>query len=402
MHSPDSTSTISATPETTAEQLSPLEKLRDFNANEKSKNFKELAIQGIDTVKSFFRHVNIKNALRSFFKKDSTTETSHDTFTQDKAQNVSIKNSAQDPEKLQDTTTKSAEDYTVLKTLNGPGGTLMQSDISEYYRDNNMTSIHSYLIKKNIPKEKMDIAINRVLTHLSKKRVQEFKDSVANKLKNTILFKEEFAEFWAWRIANPPKEKPLLVRTNTEIKIKYDEFASDAALKKFLSNHISKLPDDFFDPLQNKSEMNTSSEDNIKTTADIEDAITHVMMENNVPTIDTESASETSPEQLAYDIEKQSNGWVDSTMYEKVASIPAGEALYMLGSINAELKPYTRKLLSEMRHLLNSQDTNQTFESLIQHILDTKNDNPPSEKTMKALSDIVNKLNKVAVLSEQN
>jgi len=121
-----------------------------------------------------------------------------------------------------------------------------------------------------------------------------------------------------------------------------------------------------------------------------------------VPTIDTESASETSPEQLAYDIEKQSNGWVDSTMYEKVASIPAGEALYMLGSINAELKPYTRKLLSEMRHLLNSQDTNQTFESLIQHILDTKNDNPPSEKTMKVLSDIVNKLNKVAVLSEQN
>ena len=248
----------------------------------------------------------------------------------------------------------------------------------------------------------MDIAINRVLTHLSKKRVQEFKDSVANKLKNTVLLKEEFAEFWAWRIANPPKEKPLLVHTNAGIEIKYDEFASDAALEKFLSNHISKLPNNLFDPSQNKPKINTNSEYNIKTTADIEDAITRAIMENNVPTINTKNTSETSPEQLAYDIEKQSNGWVDSTMYKKIASIPAGEALYMLGSVNAELKPYTRKLLSEMRHLLNSQDTNQTFESLIQHILDTKNDNTPSEKTLKALSDIVNKLNKVAVLSEQN
>lgn len=304
----------------------------------------------------------------------------------------------------QNAVVESKEDYTVLKTLNNFESALMQSEISEYYREHNMASIKAYLLKTKIPKEKMDDAIDQILTHLSKKRIDEFKNSISNKLKDTDLFKEEFAKFWAWRIANPPQEKPLLVRTDNGIEIKSDQFASEAAIEKFMSNHLSTLPDAFFNSLQNESkskEMNPQElPANIKTTADIEADITHALA-GDIHSTNTEILSKTSPEQLAYDIEKQSNGWVDSAMYEKIAHIPAGKALYMLGSINAELRPSARTLLSEMRHLINSQDTNQTFESLTQQILDTKNDNPPSEKTLRALSNLVNKLNKVAVLSEQ-
>ncbi len=392
MKSPEPTSITSNIPESTIEQSSPLEALHNFNVAEKSKNLKELATAGIDTVKSFFKRINIKNTLQAFFKKDITQETLNKT-----------RETSMEPAK-QNTVVESKEDYTVLKTLNNFESTLMQSEISEYYREHNMASIKAYLLKTKIPKEKMDDAIDQILTHLSKKRIDEFKNSISDKLKDADLFEEEFAKFWAWRIANPPQEKPLLVRTDAGIEIKSDQFASKTAIKKFMSNHLSTLHDSFFDSLQDKSESEAINPQelptNIKTTADIEADITHALAEDTHP-INTKTISETSPEQLAYDIEKQSNGWVDSTMYEKIAHIPAGEALYMLGSINAELKPSARTLLSEMRHLINSQDTDQTFESLTQQILDTKNDNPPSEKTLKALSNLVNKLNKVVVLSEQ-
>ncbi len=389
MSSQELTSTPLVSPESVAEQVSPLKKLHDFNVAEKSKNLKELATAGIDTVKSFFGRMDIKNTLRSFFKKDITSETSDGTtgaLAESGEQNAEPK-----------------ENYTILRTLNNFESALMQSEISEYYRENNMASINAYLLKAKIPKEKSREATDRILTHLSKKRIDEFKNSVSDKLQDTNLFKEEFAKFWAWRIANPPKEKPLLVRTDSGIKIKSDQFASEAAIEKFMSNHLSTLPDSFFDSLQDESgskKMNPQELPiNIKTTTDIEADITHALAEDTQP-INT-IVSKTNPEQLAYDIEKQSNGWVDNTMYEKVAPIPAGEALYMLGSINAELKPSSRTLLSEMRHLINSQDADQTFESLTQQVLDTKNDNPPSEKTLRALSNIVNKLNKVAVLSGQ-
>jgi len=395
MYSPDSTPT---TPEIAMEQPSPLEKLRDFNVAEKSKNLKELAAQGINKIKSFFERINIKNILRSFLKQEASSDTS----TMDTSPHVSAENSVEDIQVLPETAVESVENPKVLKTLTSPESALMHSEILDYYRGTN--GVQSYLAKKNIPKENMSIAENRILEHLSGRRIQEFKDSVANKLQTTELSKKEFAQFWAWRLKNPPKEKPLLIQTSTGIKISYDQFASDTAIEKFLENHISTLDDDFFEPIQDKTKSVEVSEktiqDHIKTTADIENDITHAM-EDVTSTDSTGSMQETSPEQLAYDIEKQSGGWVNNTMYEKVALIPAGEALYMLGSINAELKPSARKLLGEMRHLIDTTNTTQTFESLTQQILDTKNDNPPSEKTLKALSNIVNKLNKVAVLSEQ-
>lgn len=398
MYSPDSTPPTPTTPEVAMEQLSPLEKLRDFNVAEKSKNLKELAAQGIDKIKSFFGRINIKNTLRSFLKQEASSDTS----TMNASPHVSAENSVEDIQALPETAVKSVEDHKVLKTLTSPESALMHSEILDYYRGTN--SIRSYLTKKNIPKENMDVAENRILEHLSNKRIKEFKDSVADKLQTTELSEKEFAQFWAWRLKNPPKEKPLLVQTDTGIKISYDQFASDAAIEKFLENHISTLYDDFFefpeDEATSVENFNETTQNHIKTTADIESDITHAL-KDTTSTDDTKGVQETSPEQLAYDIEKQSNGWVDNTMYEKVAFIPAGEALYMLGSINAELKPSARKLLGEMRHLIDSTDTNQTFESLTQQILDTKNDNPPSEKTLKALSNIVNKLNKVAALSEQ-
>ena len=291
------------------------------------------------------------------------------------------------------------QQYEVLATLDNIESTLMQSEISEYYRKHNINSIQSYLAKKGVPEKNMDTAVTRVLVHLSQKRIEEFKNSIADKLQNTALFNGEFGKFWAWRIANPPEEKPLLVRTDTGIKIKYDQFASKEAIEKFLSNHISTLPDDFFDSLDNdsieKQASDTQLPENIKTTADI-DTLAEEMLSPTARKI-----SETDPQQLAYDIEQQSNGWITSAMYEKIAHIPANKALYMLGSINAELKPSARSLLSEMRHLLDPQNPEQTFEVLIQQILDTKDDNPPSEKTLKTLSNIVNKLNKITVLSKQ-
>lgn len=72
MRSPELEPPVQPTPETIDEQLSPLEKLRDFNVAEKSKNLKELAVQGIDSVKSFFEHIKIKGALNSFFGEKTT------------------------------------------------------------------------------------------------------------------------------------------------------------------------------------------------------------------------------------------------------------------------------------------------------------------------------------------
>lgn len=124
-------------------------------------------------------------------------------------------------------------------------------------------------------------------------------------------------------------------------------------------------------------------------------------MEEFAPENTEESSKEQESDQLAYNIEKQSDGWVNNAMYEKVANIPAGEALYMLGSINAELKPSSRKLLSKMRNTLDTTQLGQTFDDLAKNIVDTTDNTESSEKILRALSDIVNKLNKVSVLSEQ-
>ncbi len=378
MYSPDNSPS-----ETISERLTPIEQLQDFNTSEKSKNLKELATQGINTIKSFFNRINIKNTIHSFLQKNNDTKISEHVSNQDK---TPINENAPDFQHNQET--NQVKDYIVLKTLDNIESTLMQSEISDYYHKTSKHNIHSFLHNKNVPKEKIDTATDAVLQQLSQKRIQEFKKSVTDKLKDTELSEKEFAKFWAWRIAHPPKEKPLLIRTSTGIKIKYDEFASDQAINDFLSNHISTLSEDFFDGLKTSSDLEK----------DIEQALAPFSTK-----IDNQSqqSDQTDSKLLAYNIEKRSNGWVNASMYEKVANLPAGKALYMLGSINSELKPTTRKLLDKMRHLIDSQNTTQTFESLVQQILNKTNDNPPSEITLKALSDTVNKLNKVITLSKE-
>ncbi len=367
-------------PQSNTEQVVKLDKLHNFYTAEKSTNLKELAEAGIDTIKSFFKHTNIKNTLRSFLKKDVITRTT------DEATEAPTESIRQDSEISHDVTTETKKDYTILKRLNNFESTLMQEEISEYYRQNHIKSINAYIVKSRIPKEKMVEATDRILAHLSKKQLDKFKKTISNKLKNTDLFEEEFGKFWAWRIANPPKEKPLLVRTDTGIEIRSDQFASEAAIKKFMSNHLSTLPDSFFDSITNEldnNEIDSQEPTTIKTSADIEEDITHAL------------------KQSTYSIEKQNDSWIDTAMYEKVAHIPAGKALYMLGSINSELKPSARAMLGKMRYMIDPQKTNQTFGSLIQQVLNTENNNLPSKNTLKTISHIINKLNKVASFSEQ-
>ncbi len=384
MYSPEANFFNSNSRETT-EAESTLERISNFNVQDKRKSFKELAVFGIDKIKT-----TAKKLMNSFFKSNSTEESSD---------NITEQEITATTKSIEATVEKTD---TVLTTMTTGNSEFIKSQILTYYQEHDTNKIQTALLK-----QKPDMSPEDLITYtryslesLSEKPIRQFKEVITSQLlkyqspkssgvDNISNIIRVVDEFWEWRLNTLPPEDVLLIQTKTGTKIKYDEFASDEMIQEFLNNEISTLTDDFFVELKDT-----------KTTEDIESEISKITEEfANATVPSTESVTDS--QQLSYDIEKVSSGWVNNAMYEKVANISAGEALYMLGSINAELKPSARELLSKMRRILNTQQNIQTFDNLARYIINNPNDDLFSEKTLKALSNIVNKLNKVAVLSEQ-
>ncbi len=370
------------TAETTMEQTPYLERIRNFNAAEKANNLKELTAYGVDKIKSIFQRIDIKNALYSLLQKNSDTLAPSD-----------ASETTQKPQEMLNATenTTDTNQEKVLTELDASSATYLQAQILEYYReDAHMTkAVQKKLSDRGIPQDQLSEKTLYLLDSFAKGSVEKFEDTITQQLENYGLTKDEVENYWQWRVqqtANTPTEASF-VRTDSGDRIINNDFVTEKYINQYRATQVSSpVSEDFFHDLQ--------------TTEDIEDHITQAM-EEFAPENTEESSKEQESDQLAYNIEKQSDGWVNNAMYEKVADIPAGEALYMLGSINAELKPSSRKLLSKMRNTLDTTQLGQTFDDLAKNIVDTTDNTESSEKILRALSDIVNKLNKVAVLSEQ-
>lgn len=368
------------TTETTVEQVPYLERISNFNAAEKANNLKELAAHGFDKIKSIFQRIDIKNALHSLLQKSSDTPTISDT-------SEATQKSQEMPVTIENASDTNTEN--VLTELDVSSPTYLQAQIFEYYtEDTNMkNAVQNKLSDRGIPEDQLPEKTLYLLDSFAKGSVNKFENTVAQQLEDYGLNKDEIENYWQWRVqqnTDAPTETSF-VRTDNGDRIVTDDFVTEDYIAQYRTQQASPMSEDF---LQNL------------TTKDIENHIDQVMDEFTSENIE-EPAKEQESDQLAYNIEKQSDGWINNAMYETVAKIPAGEALYMLGSINAELKPSSRKLLSEMRNTLDTDQSSQTFDDLAKNIVNTATNTQSSEKTLRSLSDIVNKLNKVAVLSEQ-
>jgi len=405
--------------EASSERERLLEKIKTFNVQEKKDNLRELAKIGISTVKSFFQRIDFKNTFQSLRKNKSDTPPKPTTDTK----NLSTENEKiiDDSSAISTNTSKLQQeniiekDYTVLREINDSSEGSLKFNIYHYYKEKHNNKITKYakqkILQKNMYLEK-DSSLNqeeqllreqeneqaftseknRIIETLIQKRISDFQNSVDTKLRGAGLSLIERTAFLDWRVDHPPQEKTLLIHNEKNgIQIKNDAFASDDAIKQFL-----------------KYQAHTSSDKDVITTEDIEKQIadsfpsmTHA--KNNTAAQDTKKTfyKDKTKEQLAYDIEKNSHGWVDHTMYDKVSDIPAKEAIHMIGSVNAELRPAGRAILSEMHYIA---ETKETFGDVIKYFLDHPPDDTESitQQKLHSLSNIVNKLNKVAIHMEQN
>lgn len=237
--------------ETTVEQVPYLEKISNFNTAEKIANLKELAICGIDKVKSIFQRINIKEALQSLLQKNSDTITPSDTS-----------------EAIENTTDTNQEK--VLTELDASSTTYLQAQILEYYRkDAHMTEVvQKKLSDRGIPQDQLSEKTLYLLGSFAKGSVEKFEDTIAQQLEDYGLNKDEVENYWQWRVqhtANTPT-KASFVRTNNGDRIINDDFVTAKYIAQYRATQVSSsINEEFFRDLQ--------------TTEDIEARITQALKE---------------------------------------------------------------------------------------------------------------------------
>ncbi len=393
----------------TRESESVLSQIHEFNVQEKSKNLKDLAANGIDKMKSIFQRLNIKKAIKSFFKKEDENE-----FEPIDNNNEDISESKIElNEKIeQEVGPKVLLEFDTLNISS------IKSDIYTYYKENHTGNIRKAIVAKypEIPQNKIDIAVNRAITQLSEKPVKEFKSKIATQLEAHDIFKEDFAKFWQWRLKNlPPTAHAKFVHTDTGNKLQYENFISDAVVSKFLDQHTSTLPDEFFDEIDEKDQSihqpiktpeptPTALEDlegvdnlddlgnrPVYTSEDIDNVFTKELNEF------TQSDPTLTEADFINTLTNQSNGWINTQMYDNISNISTKDALIMLGNINSELKPFTRTALSDMHNTMS--DETIPFGTFLHNYL--TNDSIFSKKDIHIASDIITKLDKTVTLSKQ-
>jgi hypothetical protein len=125
--------------------------------------------------------------------------------------------------------------------IDNPDANFIQSEISTYYINLYKKQITQKLEEQNVPKDEVPHMTQTLLERLApdfdkkaSKAINDFKQDVFIKLFDAGIPEEEFANFWQWRIQNPPATSPKLIHTKTGDKVHYDDFTSLEAIEKFL------------------------------------------------------------------------------------------------------------------------------------------------------------------------
>jgi hypothetical protein len=184
-----------------------LAEIHSFNVTEKGKIDNALAKKGLSHIKSFFNLTS---------------------------------NSSSDEQKYASTIESKTS---ILKELDARSGTFMESDIQTFYRDTYTKSIQKSLEKRGVLEKNMGEALEQVIADIAKKYITDFKNKIKTALLDEGLSEKELAQFWQWRITNPPNSKPLLIQGKDKNYIQYDNFASKKAIEQFLLQNNSPTDD---------------------------------------------------------------------------------------------------------------------------------------------------------------
>ena len=378
-------------------QEASLEKIQTFNAREKINNVKKFAELGIKKVQKYSRHI-INTLYSSIHKSDTNSKTVKPEELDQSTKTIPKPEPIIKSQKILEQTTEKKQ--SVLKELDETSVGSMKFNIHEYYKENHTNKITKRAqerLKKRDQQKKIDnpnstenllseeeyqqtvtTEASKMIGVMAQKHITDFENQVDAQLKTFSFSLVDIADFWEWRKENPPQEKATLVHNSTQgIHIEHDTFVNDDAVQQFLSSREDiSTPDEIFITTKEIEKR-------------IEDSFLPANLEISPNSIDSSAVTK---EQIAYDIEKSSSGWVDHKTYENVSDISAKRAIQMLGSINAELEPRDRKTLSELHYTPKKLET---FGDMVEYTLDNTSDKD-TQKKLSSLSRLITKLNKVA------